>query len=217
MIAQSILTGQMQNGGYNLHVPEEFQFVASHVALDFANTLDNRYKPEKAVDLLGTYGDLLRFCRQAGLLSVHAASRLAKHVSSNDAEAALERGRDLREALERIFQARARGERASMLDLHALNRNLQEALKHRKIVECDGHFEWEWEYLDKDATAPIWPIALAAAELLASDQVNHVAACRDQTCRWLFLDTSKNHSRRWCDMKTCGNRNKAKRYYSRAE
>jgi len=39
-----------------------------------------------------------------------------------------------------------------------------------------------------------------------------VEGVRERECRWLFLDTSKNHTRRWCDMKVCGNRIKARRF-----
>jgi len=63
--------------------------------------------------------------------------------------------------------------------------------------------------------APLWPIARSAAELLASEQVHFIRNCSSKTCQWLFLDTSKNHRRRWCDMKLCGNRAKVRRFYTR--
>ena len=53
-----------------------------------------------------------------------------------------------------------------------------------------------------------WPIARSAADLLASDQLAYVRACSSKVCEWFFLDTSKNHHRRWCDMTRCGNRAK---------
>jgi predicted RNA-binding Zn ribbon-like protein len=56
-----------------------------------------------------------------------------------------------------------------------------------------------------DLFAPLWPIARDAAELLASDRLEYVRACASKTCEWLFLDESKNHRRRWCDMTKCGN------------
>jgi len=45
--------------------------------------------------------------------------------------------------------------------------------------------------------------------------VAYVRACASKTCQWFFLDTSKNHRRRWCDMTKCGNRAKFQRFYSR--
>jgi predicted RNA-binding Zn ribbon-like protein len=60
----------------------------------------------------------------------------------------------------------------------------------------------------------LWPIARDAAELLASERLEYVRACASKTCEWLFLDESKNHRRRWCDMTKCGNRAKVKRFYT---
>jgi len=60
-----------------------------------------------------------------------------------------------------------------------------------------------------------WLIVRSAADLLTSDKLHDVRACSAEDCRWLFLDISKNHSRRWCDMETCGNQAKARRHYRR--
>lgn len=40
-------------------------------------------------------------------------------------------------------------------------------------------------------------------------------ACRADDCRWVFLDTSKNRSRAWCSMDSCGNREKVRAYRER--
>jgi predicted RNA-binding Zn ribbon-like protein len=61
----------------------------------------------------------------------------------------------------------------------------------------------------------LWPIVRSAAELLASDNLPFVRACSSNTCQWFFLDTSKNHRRRWCSMKLCGNRAKVRKFYAR--
>ena len=70
--------------------------------------------------------------------------------------------------------------------------------------------------MDTYLSAPLWPVAHAAANLLVSDQVSRVRMCASDSCDWLFLDLSRNQMRRWCDMKTCGNRVKARRYYERS-
>ena len=62
----------------------------------------------------------------------------------------------------------------------------------------------------------LWPVAWSAAELLAQGPLERIRECPGQdTCGWLFLDLSKNASRRWCDMRVCGNRAKARRHYER--
>jgi len=83
------------------------------------------------------------------------------------------------------------------------------------LVPAVGHFEWKFDSTTSDFDTPLWPLARSAAELLASDQLQFVHACASKTCEWLFLDTSKSHRRRWCDMTKCGNRAKARNFYSR--
>jgi predicted RNA-binding Zn ribbon-like protein len=78
----------------------------------------------------------------------------------------------------------------------------------------DDHFEWRFDD-PEDFDSIVWPLAREAAGLLASDQLQFVRACELKECEWFFLDTSKNHQRRWCDMTKCGNRAKARRFYAR--
>jgi predicted RNA-binding Zn ribbon-like protein len=63
----------------------------------------------------------------------------------------------------------------------------------------------------------LWAVARSAADLLISETtLAHLRECAAETCGWLFLDRSKNGSRRWCDMKVCGNRAKVRRFRRRA-
>jgi predicted RNA-binding Zn ribbon-like protein len=83
-----------------------------------------------------------------------------------------------------------------------------------RLVPAKEGFEWKFgDLLDFDSV--LWPIARSAAELLVSDQLAYVRACSSKACEWFFLDTSKNHHRRWCDMTRCGNRAKVRRFYAR--
>ena len=50
---------------------------------------------------------------------------------------------------------------------------------------------------------------------LTSEELDQVRECAGNTCGWLFVDMSRNHSRHWCDMRDCGNRAKVRRYYQR--
>ena len=95
------------------------------------------------------------------------------------------------------------------------NQHVQESLQHLKLVPGKGHFEWKFAVPEHELFAPLWPIARDAADLLASDRLEFVRTCASNTCEWLFLDESKNHRRRWCDMTKCGNRAKVKRFYVR--
>jgi predicted RNA-binding Zn ribbon-like protein len=194
---------------------EPFNLIAGHPALDFANALDNRYHPNGPIELMRSYEDLVRFCGQCALLSRTQMRHLLAGTSESEATAALESARELREAIERIFSALADQRNVDRGDLSLLNHHLAQALAHRRISKERPGFVWTWEGIEKFATGPLWPIAYAATELLASEDRSFVRRCASVTCRWLFLDTSKNRSRRWCEMRVCGNRTKAQRYYKR--
>ena len=193
------------------HAPV-FKLVADHVALDFANTLDNRYDPERTVDLIQSYTGLLAFCEQAGLLKNSQVQKLAE-MKEDGKPSVLARAAELREVIERIFVAMSLGSPARPADTSTLNRYLHSAMEHRTLVDDGGSFRWEWQGLERDVAAPLLLIAEAASDLLISDNVEFVRQCGLETCRWLFLDLSRNHSRRWCDMKVCGNRAKSRNYY----
>lgn len=208
-----------------MNKPALFQLVAGHVVLDFANTLDNRYSPAGETELLQSYAALLRFAAQSAILTpgqVQSVRRLSGNGSpragpNRAAEAVLRSAVRLREAIDRIFRAIASHRQPVAGDLALLNHEMEGAAAHRRIAPAivmgRPAFTWQWSELDSDLAGPLWPVAHAAAELLASDDCALVRECHSVTCRWLFLDYSKNHSRRWCDMKTCGNRVKARRYY----
>src|SRR6185437_5325213 len=79
----------------------------------------------------------------------------------------------------------------------------------------EAALEWRWGRFEKNAEIPVWLLAEQAMTLLTSDAMRRVRACGADTCRWLFLDTSKNGTRRWCKMEICGNRMKARRFQAR--
>lgn len=192
-----------------------FQFTGGHPCLDFANTLDYRGRPNE-VDLLGHYHDLVAFAELTGIVSA-ADARLAVRASERDpaaAERVLRQARTLREAIFSIFSAVTARRSPSAAALEELNSVVSEAGSNREVASGTDQFTWQWRRDDGRLEWILWPIALAAAELLVSDNVLNVRSCASETCDWLFLDHSKSHSRRWCDMKTCGNRYKARRFYA---
>jgi predicted RNA-binding Zn ribbon-like protein len=196
-------------------MPEEFQLVAGHIALDFANTLDNRYDPARTVELLPSYADFLRFARQSGVLPAAQENRLRRDVRGYDAAKAHEQVIELREALYALFSSVARGQAPPRGSLRSLNRFLAEAHVPDTVIWEKGDYLWRRADLAETPAGPLWPIVESAARLVTSDERFHIRECSADTCRWLFLDHSKNHSRRWCDMKICGNREKAQRFHAR--
>jgi len=190
--------------------------VGGAVCLDFINTLDDRFSNEPK-ESLKSYVDLARFGEDTGALTDLQVDRLFEWSMQRPEEAqrALASAIQLREAISEIFYALARKKPVPAAALVILNQHVQEASQHLELVPGKGHFEWKFESGSHDLFAPLWPIARNAAELLASDQLEFVRPCASKTCEWLFLDESKNHRRRWCDMTKCGNRSKVKRFYTR--
>ena len=186
------------------------------VCLDFVNTVDDRFSAEPK-ELLPNYVDLARFAEDTGTLSDLQVDRLmTRSMQQPDAaKRALASAIQLREAISEIFYALARKKPVPAAAVVILNQHVQEAAQHLALVAGRRHFEWKFESDSYDLFAPLWPIARDAAELLASERLEYVRACASKTCEWLFLDESKNHRRRWCDMTTCGNRAKVRRFYTR--
>jgi predicted RNA-binding Zn ribbon-like protein len=199
----------------NADLTEPFQLLAGDIALDFVNTLDNRFDPAGPLELLVSYDRLLAFCRQAGSLDAVNAARLARDTGAGAAARTLERAIGLREALYSLFASVLHHTAPPADALEALNKVLRATHPPRVVTWNSPHFAWQMEAGDPDPQAILWPIARAAADLLTSTTSAHLSECGAESCRWLFLDRSRNHSRRWCDMKTCGNRNKARRFQAR--
>jgi predicted RNA-binding Zn ribbon-like protein len=200
--------------------PPTFDLSGGALGLDFANTWSDRGRPE--TDGLHGYPDLLAFARQTGGASEDEAARLAARAAREPrvAAAALGRALDLREAVYRIFSAIAAGRPPVAGDLDLLNAALPEALSHLRLAPRGSGFGWAWEAPAPRAPeppldAPLWPVLRSAAELLTSDEIGRVRECASPSCTWLFVDRSRNRSRRWCSMETCGNRAKAHRHYQR--
>ena len=198
--------------------PPQFDLIAGNAALDFVNTLDDRYT-EQPKELLQNYADLARFGEDTALLEPKHVDRLLKLSSAAPARArdALHRAKELREAIHDIFSAITKERPAPAEALARLNREVQIATQHLHLAPSSDadHFEWRFDDLD-DFDGIRWRIARSAADLLASDHLPFVRACSSETCLWFFLDTSKNHHRRWCDMKRCGNRDKVRRFYAKS-
>jgi predicted RNA-binding Zn ribbon-like protein len=208
-------------------MPTPFKLVAGHSALDFVNTLDDRFAEGSPNELLSRYADLLSFAQQAGILDTPQIKVLAAKKESAAAAKALRSAHELREALAAFFYAAElpRSHKASVPDLKTLERHFLRADAHRELIRSRSpnpsgetpRAAWRWGRFAAELELPVWVLARSAAQLLTSSAMDQVHLCRSETCRWLFYDTSKNHSRRWCDMKVCGNRMKARRFQERRD
>ena len=191
-----------------------FEFTGNHLCLDFTNTVQDRFTSPR--ELLNSYNDLVLWSQEAQILTEGEAWQLREEAKRRRKEAGvvLQRAIDLREALYRIFLAVARGSSPEKFELGTLNTEFSEAMSRACILPVKDSFTLDWTDKEKALDRMLWTIARSAADLLTSEGLDDVRVCAADDCRWLFLDTSKNHSRRWCDMKSCGNRAKARKHYT---
>ncbi len=196
----------------------KFSFIGGQLCLDFNNTM-SQYTPTPRNDTFADYEDVLSWGEAAGVLTGEEAQELLAEAERRPEEAiaTLARARDLRGAIHNIFSALAVESQPDADDLAALNAALSKAMCNARLVRSDGGegFAWGWSYRGDDLDRVLWPVARSAADLLTSHELDRVRECAGDTCGWLFLDMSRNHSRHWCDMRDCGNRAKARRFYQR--
>ena len=184
--------------------------------LDFTNTLDWRGS-DQPVEFLDSYQDLVAWSIHAGTISANEAShinQLSKKRLSKQTKV-LRKAIRLRETIYRIFSSLSDGKPAPNDDLIAFNKFLSQTMKNSQIVRTKNGYQLDSK---GEMTKLGWilnPLIHSAADLLVSEELKRVKKCGDPACGWLFLDTSRNKSRRWCNMSDCGNRAKAKRFYKK--
>jgi predicted RNA-binding Zn ribbon-like protein len=186
-----------------------FDLCGGHLALDFANTVSDRETAEP-IERLTDFDALVEFVEQSGAVSAAVAGELRAMAAARPAEAAsaLRDAVALRDALYSVFAAAVRGDKPERADLTVLNAQLT-----RFSLSDDLQLEWTPRHAGLDDF--VGDIVRSAVDLLITGPRDRVRICDADDCVWLFLDTSKNRSRRWCDMAQCGNRAKMRRYHAR--
>jgi predicted RNA-binding Zn ribbon-like protein len=186
------------------------------LCLDFINTLSWRGRQEPE-ELLNTYRDLVVWSRHANILTDNDVEMLTREAERHPSKAkkAIYSSIELREVIYSIFSSIAEGTAPPKNDLSTFNKYLSRVMTHSQIIETEDGFSWETSGDKNKMDWMLSPIVRYAAELLVSDEARKVKECGDKACRWFFLDSSRNQSRRWCAMKDCGNRAKARRFYKR--
>ena len=195
-----------------------FKWLGGWPCLDFVDS-KNWDSHEAKYERFHHYPDLVWWNHQAGFLSDVEVETLLEPAQKQPARAqtVFERGMTLRSEIHRIFSRIAAGESLAESDLAGLNHLLLDESISSTIIPAGQGYTWSWGGEANALERVLWPIAWSAAELLVSDKLGRVGQCAGESCGWLFLDTSRNGSRRWCEMKHCGNRAKARRHYRRTK
>jgi len=196
-------------GGYDVSL---FDLDGGRLCLDFANTFS-----ASSGEHLNTYADLLAFAEESGVLAPNETAQLRERAAGQPArtDAVMERAYTLRAAVYATFSKVAAKRATDAEDLEMLNYEIAASMAQLRLqADAQLGFHWGWNALELDR--PLWEIARSVAELLVNDaDRRRVRECGGAECRWLFVDTSKNRSRQWCSMQSCGNRQKARRHYER--
>ncbi|MBC7812935.1 MAG: CGNR zinc finger domain-containing protein [Burkholderiales bacterium] len=200
----------MLEGLQNIVMPE---LLSGHSALDFTNTIESRHSKTQ-FDFLNSYNDLIAWSQCVGYLSDENAERLY-NIAITQPHAADDVFRitiELREAVYTIFTTFIETGNGKSVNLEPFTKifytipyQLPEVLSDRIVLGWPNDY-WNLERI-------YWPIGKAAADLLTSENLRKVCKC--PSCGWLFVDTSRNHQRRWCSMRYCGSHVKARQQYMR--
>ncbi|HWM66994.1 MAG TPA: CGNR zinc finger domain-containing protein [Steroidobacteraceae bacterium] len=187
------------------------QFFGGRICLDFANTLDWRLTDDP-VELIPDYAALLAWSARRGVLAERTTqllkSRHQRHMT--EGAAVIAAAHSLREQIWAVADALRAGVRA---DLRKLNRTLAGLPPQPALIEHAQHITFELD--GTDLQQPLWPVLWSLTAVLASTDARRLGVCQARGCGWYFVDESPNHSRLWCSSEVCGNRERARRAYSR--
>lgn len=196
---------------------ETFRCPGGALCLDFCNTgqgMRNRHGSEWLAD----FGDLLDWLEAAGALGAEQGGRLKRAAQAAPEAAARlwRRALELRESLHRLFEACAGGHAPAREDLARLEAEYAQSAAFARLRWEDGRAVWTLDPSATELAALLQPIVRSGADLLASAALERLRRCGNPTCSWLFIDATRNRSRRWCEMASCGNVLKVRRHRERA-
>ena len=184
------------------------------ICLAYANTLFWRGR-DKPTETLHDFSNLLRWLEDTAGVSAMDLGNIAQWSRAHAVKVAnvFADAVALREAMYQSFAAQAADEHPRLKDFALLQRALTQAPARQRLAPAADGYAWKIERLQPLATHLLAPILWSAGDLLIKGARGNVRRCANSECVWLFIDASKNASRRWCDMASCGNRAKARRHY----
>ncbi|WP_096188774.1 CGNR zinc finger domain-containing protein [Evansella halocellulosilytica] len=190
--------------------------LGGRLCLDFANTVSWHDSSEKSQELLTSYEKLVDWSMHANILKEEQSLSLLKKAENQPSKAkdVLQQAIELRESIYEIFSLVSNNETLASIDLSILNEALGNAYGMMRVVPGEKNFSLEFSNCEEALDGMLPPIVQSAIDILISEkELSRVKKCEGDPCGWLFLDTTRNRSRRWCSMADCGNRAKAKRFY----
>ncbi|MDE1903515.1 MAG: ABATE domain-containing protein [Alphaproteobacteria bacterium] len=186
------------------------------LCLVFANS--RSWRPsDQPVEKLHSFADLMAWCRTAKSLDPASADQLRLWAQHNARVAAhlFDEAIATRETIYRLFSATADNAQPAVADVETLNRLLARTPGRVAVTLAAAGNRWRLPPAAPAVASLLAPVIWSAGDLLTGERLARVRLCANDKCRWLFLDDSKAGTRRWCAMRSCGNRAKAHRHYLR--
>jgi predicted RNA-binding Zn ribbon-like protein len=183
------------------------------LCLDFCNSGEGLHNRESQ-EWLGDFADLIDWLEATGAIGAKQAKQLrsAGERAPKAAEEEWKRAIQFRDALGRVLLAKVVGKPAEAADLALIEAEYARTAAFARLAPTPQGFAWE---VKPELQAALRPVVKSAVELMTSESVERLRRCGSDTCYWLFIDETKNCSRRWCEMATCGNRHKVRRHRAR--
>ncbi|HEV3045686.1 MAG TPA: CGNR zinc finger domain-containing protein [Roseiarcus sp.] len=190
--------------------------IGCDLALDFTNTSSGRGH-HSHLEHLRSAENVVSWARHAKALALADSESILTALQTDEGLAArfLKRALALREIIFAIGVEVASRRRAPDESVNALAHAHAACIAKARLTPHGGGFVWSWPPQEAPIEAVLGPIALSALTLLTQADLSRIKQCQGDHCGWLFLDTTKNKSRRWCEMEVCGNRAKQKRHQSK--
>jgi predicted RNA-binding Zn ribbon-like protein len=195
---------------------DSLTLIGGELALDFTNTSSGRGWPTHQ-EHLRSARNVVDWAGHAKVLGPADAEwlRAAVHSDERLARRMLDRALELRENIYGVAVEVAARRPAPQAGVEALARTHAACLACAKLTPFEGRYVWSWVPKESAVEAVLGPIALSALTTLTQGDLSRIKQCQGEKCGWLFFDTTKNKSRRWCEMEICGNRAKQRRYSAR--
>jgi len=196
---------------------ETFRCPGGALCLDFCNSGQNARGPSGAEWIAG-FPELVYWLEAAEAITREQAGRLRRAAAASPRAAAQVWGRAIkfREALFRVLNARAEGGAIAREDLSTIEAEHARAASFARLSRTGGAYRWSLDPSAAALDAALQPLVESAVSLLTSTKLERLRRCGNSTCYWLFIDETKNHSRRWCEMASCGNVVKVRRHREKA-
>jgi len=195
---------------------ETFKCPAGEFALDYCNT-GQGVRGSRGIEWFKSFGELLSWLEASGVVGRKQATTLRTRAEASPEQAAkvFARALGLREAIARALIAKTEEKKPAEEDLRLIEREYARTAPCGRLMPSDEGFRWTVDAEADELDAVLRPVLESAVSLMTSERMKRLRRCGNTTCYWLFLDQTKNCSRRWCEMKSCGNLMKVRRHRER--